>query len=87
MPLFQVEQYEIDTHTYRVEAKNEAEAIAKVLNGEAEPVDGSLEYIEIAEDLGLPVEEHPQLADGLRALGVPVGEAVIPSIRSVVKVE
>lgn len=52
-------------------------------DGEAEPVEDSLEYIEIAEDFGLPVDEHRQLAKQLHALGVPVGEHVIPSIRSI----
>jgi hypothetical protein len=31
--------------------------------------------------------EHQELANELRAMGVAVGEAVIPSIRSIVKVE
>lgn len=35
---------------HRVVAANEAQAVAKLLDGEAEPVDGSLEYLEIAED-------------------------------------
>ena len=50
-------------------------------------MDNSLDFIEVAEDYGLPVDEHPELADQLRALGVPVDEAVIPSIRSIVQVE
>jgi hypothetical protein len=86
MPVFQIEQYELHTQTHRVVAENEAQAIAKVFNGEAEPVDGSLEYIEVADDFGLPAEKHRGLADELRGLGVSVGE-VIPSIRSVVKIE
>jgi hypothetical protein len=52
----------------------------------AEPVDGGLEYIEIAEDFGMPTDEYRELADELRGLSVRVGE-VIPSIRSVEQVE
>jgi DNA-binding Lrp family transcriptional regulator len=85
MKTFEIEQYEVHTQTYRVEADNEADAIVKLLDGEGEPVDGSLDYIEIAEDLGLPVDECRELADQLRDLGVPVGEHVIPSIRAIVR--
>ena len=85
MLMFEVEQYEVHTQTYRVEANDEADAIVRLLDGEAEPVDDSLDYIEIAEDLGLPVDECRQLADQLRDLGVPVDEHVIPSIRAIVR--
>ncbi len=87
MPIFQIEQYEIHTQTYQVEAENEAQAIEKVLAGEAEAIDGGLEYIEVAEDLGLPVDEYRDLANELRALDVTVGQDVIPSIRSIEQIE
>ena len=86
MSTFEIEQYEVHTQTYRVQADTEAEAIAKLFNGEADAVDGGLEYIEVAEDLGLPADEYRDLAEALRALGVSVDE-VIPSIRSIAKVE
>ncbi len=86
MPTFEIEQYEIHTMKYRVEAQDEAEAIAKLLNDEVEPVDDGLEYIEICEDRGLPIEEHLELAERLRELGVTLDEATIPSVRSVVRV-
>ena len=50
-------------------------------------MDGGLEYIEVAEDLGLAAEEYRDLAEALRSLGVPVDEDVIPSIRSIAKVD
>ena len=78
MPMFEIEQYEIHVQTYTVEADSEAEAIVKLLDGLAEPVDNSQEYVELAEDHGLPVDEHPALAEALRALGVPVDGQVIP---------
>jgi hypothetical protein len=87
MPTFEIEQYELHTMKYRVRANSEAEAIAKLLGGELEPVEGSLEFIEVAEDLGLPTDEYRDLAEALRALGVSVDENVIPSIRSISKVE
>jgi len=86
MPTFQIEQYELHVIRYKVKARNEAEAIAKVLNDEAEPVDGSLEYVEVAEDFGMPADEDQHLARQLRKLGVQVDE-VIPSIRSVERVK
>ena len=87
MPTYEIEQYEIHVQTYEVEAESEAEAIAKLFKGDAEPVDDSLEYVEVCEDRGLPAEEHRELADQLRAMGITVDEAVIPSIRSVVRAD
>ncbi len=87
MPEYEIEQYELHVMEYRVQAESEAEAIVRLLDGEAEAVDNGLEYIEVAEDFGLPVGEHRQLASQLTARGVPVGEHVIPSIRSVEQVE
>ena len=86
MPTYEIEQYELHVQTYEVEADNEAEAIAKLFKGKAEPVENSLEFVEVCEDRGLPAEEHPRLAEELRALEVTVGE-VIPSVRSVVRVD
>ena len=86
MPIFEIEQYEICATAYHVEATTEAEAIAKLLDGEGEAVDGSHEYVETAEDCGLSVDEHPQLAKELRKLDVPVGE-IIPSVRSIRRVD
>ena len=83
MPSYQIEQYELHTMTYRVEAGDPADAIVKLLDGEAEPVDDSQEYVEIAEERGLLVADHPELAAKLRELGVPVDDRLIPSIRSV----
>ena len=66
MPKYEIEQYEIYVTKYRIEAKTEAEAIQKLFDGENEPVDDRLEYVETAEELGLPVEEYRELADALR---------------------
>lgn len=87
MPMFEIEQYELHAMKYRVEAATEAEAIKRLLDGEAEPVEQSQDYIEVAEDFGLPTDEYRELADELRALGVAVDDAVIPSIRSIREVE
>ena len=87
MPTFEIEQYELHAMKYRVEAATEAQAIRLLLDGEAEPVEQSQDFIEVAEDFGLSTDENRELADELRALGVSVGEAVIPSIRSIVRIE
>ena len=86
MPMCEIEQYEICVTKYRVEASNEAEAIVILFDGGADAVDNSHEYIEVAEDCGLPADEHQQLVAGLRDLGVPVDE-IISSIRSVEQIE
>ena len=87
MPMYEIERYELHTSKYRVEANGEAEAIVKMLDGEADPMDDSLEYIEVADDFGIPVDENRDLADQVHELGVPIDEHVIPSIRSVEEVE
>jgi hypothetical protein len=81
MPTYEIEQYELHAMKYRVEATSEGEAIAKLFAGEAEPVEQSQDMIEVADDYGLAVDEYPELAEGLRNLGIQVAE-VIPSIRS-----
>jgi type III secretion system FlhB-like substrate exporter len=70
-----------------VEAEDEAHAIAKLLNGEADPMDNSLEYIEVADDYGVPVDENRDLADQLRNLGIAVGDDIIPSVRCIEEAE
>lgn len=83
MPLFEIEQYQIHAVKYRVMADSPADAIVRLLDCEAEHVGGSLEFIEIAGDVGLDVDCCDGLAEELRKLGVPVGEYFIPSIRSI----
>jgi hypothetical protein len=85
MPTFEIEQYELHAMKYRVEAATEAEAIALLFAGEAEPVEQSQDMIEVADDYGLPADEHRELAEALRKQGIPV-DAVIPSIRSIEEV-
>lgn len=83
MPMFEIEQYEIHAFRYRIEADSEADAIVKLLDGEADPTNNASDCVEVAEDLGLPVDKNRELAGELRDLDVPVGEHVIPTIRSV----
>lgn len=87
MPNYEIEQYELHTMRYRVEAATEAEAVVKLFGGEGKAVDNSLEFIEVAEDLGLPVDGHQELAEELRKADVVIGDDVIPSIRSIEEVE
>lgn len=87
MPTYEIEQYELHVTTYRVKAKSEAEAIRKLFQGKAEPVEQSQELIEVADDYGLPVDEYPELASALRKLGELRGkDEIIPSIRSIEEV-
>ena len=69
--------------TYRVEADNQAQAIAKLFAGEGQPVEQSQVFIEVTNDYGLPTDQYQDLAEALQKLGVPVEEAIIPSIRSI----
>lgn len=55
MPDFYIEQWELHTSTYRIrEVDNEEEAVAKLLAGEGELQDDSLEYVEPAQRYGEP---------------------------------
>lgn len=87
MPIYEIEQFEMHTQKYRVEADSEAQAIQRLFAGEADVVDGSLEFIQVADDCGLPVDEYRDLADALDALGESVDDDVIPSIRCIVQVD
>jgi hypothetical protein len=87
MPTFEIEQYELHAQKYLIEANSEAQAIFKLFNNEADPVDDGLEYVEICEDRGLPADDHRQLADELRTLRISVDGVVIPSIRSIERIE
>ncbi|MGA2620118.1 MAG: hypothetical protein ABSF26_21075 [Thermoguttaceae bacterium] len=84
MPTYEVEQYELHAITYRVEADSAADAIVKLFDGAAEPVAGSLVFIETPNDYGLPAEdgEYQELAEALSQRGVSVGDC-IPSIRDI----
>lgn len=86
MSTYEIEQYELHTMKYRIEADDAVEAIVKLFNGEAEAVDNSLDFIEVADERGLLVADHPELAEKLRAQGVPA-EQVIPSIRGIEEIE
>lgn len=82
MPVYEIEQYELHTQKYRVEADSEAEAIAKLFNGEADTLDGSLEFIEVSDDFGMSRDDNLDLAKSLWAIDVFCTE-VIPSVRSI----
>ena len=83
MPTYVIEQYELHAAKYRIKAISEAEAITKLLEGEGDPVDQSLEYIETADSYGMPAEDYPKLAAGLKRSGVLESNDIIPSIRSI----
>jgi len=51
---FEIEHTSFTIQRYRVEAGNDAEAIVKLLDGLALPVDNGLDFIEVADDYGLP---------------------------------
>ena len=83
MPTFEIEQYELHTSKFRGEANSEGEALAKLFAGEADPVDQSQEFIEVADDYGLPSDEYPDPVQELARLGVSGIRDVIRSVRSI----
>lgn len=88
MPKYEIEQLEVYVRKYTVEAEDETEAIIKLFDGEALPVENSLELADVCDDRGLPVDEYPQLAEELcEASIMSADQTVIPSIRSIRQVE
>lgn len=86
MAVYIVEQYEIHSKSYRVEADSEAGAMALLFAGAGEPLEGGLDFIDIDKSRGLPVRQFPELAEALRAAGEEVID-VIPSIRDITLLE
>ena len=87
MPIYEIEQYELHSQTYQVEANSEAEAIKKLFDGQAQPMDDGFDLVEVAREYGLPLHDHRELHAQLRTLNVATRDDVIPSIRSVRRVE
>ncbi len=83
MAKFIIRQYEITTFKHLVEADSEAGAIKRLFDGESEGIEGG-EYVETAEDLGLPADEYPELVAELSKLGIRC-DVVIPSIAAIEK--
>lgn len=69
MPKYEVTQYELHYQTYTIEADSAAEAIAEVLSGNVDASDNGSEYIQTADNYGIPTTEQPELAARLRDLG------------------
>ena len=53
MAKFRVQQYEVHIATYEIEAKNAADAIGKIYDGQGELIE--TEYVETDETRGMPV--------------------------------
>ena len=84
MPTFEVERYELFIQRYRIEADNDVDAIVRVYKGEADLIEGSLEFVGVGNDYGMPISEALALAEALWELGaITTIDVVIPSIRSV----
>lgn len=86
MPIYEIEQYKTYSMSYRVTAKNEGDAIKRLFKGQARLVDGSDVFIEVNEDVGLPTDDYPDIAESLCRAGYRLGDDVIPSIRSIKQV-
>ena len=84
MPTYEIEQYELWSSKFRVQAANRGEAIAKLLCEGGEAVDDSSQLIEVCDDRGMLQVEHADLVAELEAAGCELSDdAIIPSIRDV----
>lgn len=87
MPWFEIEQSEIHTTTYRVEADDLAEAIQKLMKGDIPPVDNSTEYTGLNIDVGMSVEEFTQEEWALLVAADLTDDDFLPSIVSIVAMD
>ena len=90
MALFEIEQYELHVMTYRVEADNREEAIVKLLGGDGEPIDDTLEFVEVYYDKGMTADSEPDISSRLQVAGIELGGLgvwVIPSVRECYQVD
>ncbi len=87
MTTFEIEQLVVLVRKHRVEATSAAEAIVKLFDGETMLVDNNAEVVDLCDERGLPVDDHPALAEELRKAGILTDQTVIPSILSIEQVE
>lgn len=80
MKEFIVQRYEVWSQQIRVEATSAADAINRVRDGQGDDVDNSLEYIELADHIGLHYNGNEEIFD---ELGLTEDDSFIPTIRSV----
>ena len=86
MPTYYVENYEIYLQQLEVEGIDEADAIAKVFQGEGKMV--SMEFAGLAELYGMSLGENLDLASQLLDRGViDTTDTIVPSIRSVQEIK
>jgi len=83
MAVFEIEQYELHVMTYRVEADNHREAVVKLLQGHGEPLDDTLDFVEVCYDKGMTADSVPDIATHLRQAGIELGGVLVPVIPSV----
>lgn len=76
---YRVEQYEIWSHAYRVDAASEGEAVRKVLQGGLLAMADKLTLIGLLNERGLSTSVYPDVAAAVDMADYPF----IPSIRSV----
>ena len=86
MKTFIIEQYEIHSQQYSVEAENVEQALEKLQSMDCLLIDNTLEFIEIPEDAGVSMEEihelFPEVVENNRKLTYEVDD-YLSSIRSI----
>lgn len=87
MPMFEIQQYELYTCTYRVRANSAAEAIHKLWDGEGTQVEDSEEYIEVDEEHGIPCDDNRDIVKGLEKLHYHIPESHISGIAGIEEIE
>jgi hypothetical protein len=80
---FEIEQYELHAMTYRVKADTLGEAVVKLLQGHGEPLDDTLDFIQVCTDKGMTADSVPDIATHLAQAGIDLGGLAVPVIPSI----
>lgn len=87
MPKYRIEQYELSMSTHEVDAKDEAEAIEQMLDGNGHAIDDSHEYIETCETAGQILRGSKLFGECVKRGIIHADLSFIPSIRSIEEID
>ena len=84
---FEIEQYELHVRAYRVEANRRGRGHSPTVQRRSGPHRQFARIHRSGRRIRMPADQNRTLADQLRSLGIAVDDDIIPSIRTIEKVE
>lgn len=82
---YRIQQYELHTHWYEVEAADRGEAVMQFFlrGGTAIDMDGEQGFLGPAMEHGMPIDDDPDLEEELREAGVGLDDGQLMSVRAI----